>query len=208
MKTKTLGVSSNPETFVGDIRDWNFNHGDADGVPVSDQGIYKLEINTDTSVGFSFSVVNKDYEGLACDQFGLFGYVEIRSGVPTISLGSTEGDNDIHIMSDNMGRISVISDVADEGWKPTWKPTEFSSANFVGLHYEAMADVDSEVIEIRQLKTANEIKTVFNVTVQSEDVAVNMENNTAIVTQDAAKYTAKFSNKSFVQILELAKETI
>jgi len=150
--------NDNPNTvniLNSTIQDWRLSEGYKESDMKPDHcGKYSLNIEQSKATGqIFFSVYNREFDKHPKDipRFGLNGLIEIRDGVPAVSLGINPDENVIHIMSNNSNELAVIPE-NDAGIK-TWLPVEFCEAKYKGLCFQ-VDDFDT-LMETRTL-LANE----------------------------------------------------
>lgn len=117
------------------ITDWRLSEGHtSDDLLPEHRGEYslKMEMNIRSKQVF-FSVYNKAFNkhGAAAYPMGLNGLIEIRNGVPAISIGITPDENIIHVLSNNSNELAVIKE--SESMASTLTPVDFSTHKDVGL---------------------------------------------------------------------------
>ena len=130
------------EMLTLDVQDWRLSReiGDVEPVPVEQQTTYTLRIQQAMHSGqILFSISHKELEGEYYDKLssrGLNGMIEIRNGLPAISLGVDENEHDLHIVSDAVNGLYVVPDNNLD--RPIWKPAILSDAIFnTSLYFES-----------------------------------------------------------------------
>jgi hypothetical protein len=120
------------------IRDWRLSEGHAESdLKPEHLGNYALKLEmSNNSKQLWFSVYNKAFDRHPKDihPSGLHGVLEIRDGLPALSVGIDPDANVIHIHSNTSNELAVVKEVESD--KPTWKPIEFIDAKFTGLCFE------------------------------------------------------------------------
>ncbi len=106
------------------IQDWMLSDGyDCKDIGVENCAEYVFTISrTGCSGAVEFSLQDKHYVELESTSDiipqGLFGTIEIRDGVPAISLGLTPDSNTLHVISNGSSKMAVIleNDDSDKEW--------------------------------------------------------------------------------------------
>lgn len=143
------------------IRDWRLSDGhDEDEVPENAKGTYRLTIEKTGPANQIFFSIHDEVLTTKGYPLGLHGFIEIRDGVPAISLGISPDDNIIHIMSNNTSELAVIKEF--EGDKPTWGEVSFSEHGHNGLVFDVdySDTVFENRIEIAQLAYESKMKEI------------------------------------------------
>jgi len=96
-------------------------------LPNSKKAKYNLTIEQSNDLGtIYFSVVNENVvqnkDGL---QLGIHGSIEIRSGLPALSVGVSPDDNIIHISTNTSTKLAVTKDCNRD--KPTWEELDYKA---------------------------------------------------------------------------------
>ncbi len=155
LKTENKLISqTDNSTVVLDtvIKDWRLSESeDISHVPIKDRCEYALRIEKDMPAEKVWvSVYNKafDNHGDAIYKSGLHCSIEIRDGVPALSVGISPDENVIHVLSNTSNELAVIPEQNDS--KPTWLPVDFIEAKHLGYcfpvdDYEVLMEARSEL---------------------------------------------------------------
>lgn len=76
---------------------------------------------------------------------GLHAIIEIRNGLPAISLGNSRDENVIHVLSDTSKTIAVAQEISSD--KPMWRTLDEIDGNSYGLAFSTL--LDDEINENR-----------------------------------------------------------
>ncbi len=129
------------------VQDWRLQDAvDSQHVQEKDRCEYALRIEQampDNKIWIE--VYNKAFDRHGCNvhKSGLHCFIEIRDGVPALSVGISPDENIIHILSNTSNILTVIPDAWNAN--PKWMPVDFVEAKHKGLcfpvdDYNALAD--------------------------------------------------------------------
>jgi hypothetical protein len=139
------------EILSTQIKDWRISEDPLDEIPNEYFCNYTLKVSK-ASNALYFSVYNAEYDKHPQDltPFGLHGVVEIRNGLPAMSLSVSEYENDLHVITNTSTAIAVVKDVNSTYHQ--WQPVEFYQ-NHYGLVFET--DGKSHLAEARAVIAAD-----------------------------------------------------
>ncbi|GIC77204.1 hypothetical protein [Moritella sp. F3] len=119
------------------IQDWRLGQGyELHDLPIDQQGKYTLDVSYAPESGqLYFAVYNASFDRHDLSTTGLNGILEIRAGLPTISLGVHPDENVIHITSNTSNSLAVVPENSNDHGK--WGPVDFVDRNFPGYVFES-----------------------------------------------------------------------
>jgi hypothetical protein len=134
------------------IQDWMCSECGDDESELDPKNIAKYDIRIEKSNNTGqlwLSIVNSEVNKLSNDTYkmGLYAFIEIRDGVPAMSIGIQPDCNIIHVMSNTSTELAVIKECDDN--KPTWMKVDFCDAKHTGLCFTESDNVEY-MFEIRQ----------------------------------------------------------
>ncbi|OEE34979.1 hypothetical protein A1QO_06230 [Vibrio genomosp. F10 str. ZF-129] len=128
-------------------------------LPKTATGIYNLVVEQDKNTNTIYFNIKDQNLVPHSDliQSGLSGMIEIRDGLPALSVGFHPDENVFHVLSDTNCEIAVVPEGGLN--KPNWLPVEFSEVKHMGLIFNDPNDDD--LMESRTT-LANELFGAFN----------------------------------------------
>lgn len=147
-------VQANQTSIVLDtvIKDWRLSDPDSiNTVPEKDKCEYTLRIEKDLPAQkLWISIYNHAFDKLAIPfpKTGLHCSIEIRDGVPALSVGVSPDENVIHVLSNTSNELAVIPE--SNSTKPSWLPVDFTANRHLGFcfpvdDYEVLTEARSDL---------------------------------------------------------------
>lgn len=134
------------------MRDWRLSEGySPEDLPPQDLCTYTMKISRSSTTGaIYFSLFNAEFDGnnnlrQLIYPTGLHGVIEVRDGLPAMSVGVTPDTNDIHVISNTSNKLAIIKE--QDSTPHEWRPVEFIAARHVGMVLEV--DDDESLNEAR-----------------------------------------------------------
>lgn len=149
------GLTGTTQLINTTIADWRLSDGyEREELAPEHQGDYTLNIEvSNNSKQVFFNVYNKSFDDhkSTIHPMGLSGLIEIRNGVPAMSIGISPDENIIHLLSNNSTELAVIKEIESD--KPTWMPVDFASNKDNGLVFSVE---NEELLQEARLVLADE----------------------------------------------------